>query len=593
MRSPCVPPSARRRSLRRAPAASTARGSRRRDEGEPARTSAATATSTAVPARVPPRAERSARRSRGARRRPGSPPTPPAIASVQIPEPARAALPRPRRRARRHGARRTVAEDARRRARRATAPRPGDRRRSSTRLPRRIQCSDRRLRRPRSNGVRPRRRTPPQSGGRQVTHDTRPLLVFFTTERSGPARRMESLLAHLARKERRGCASPASTSRSSPTSPSGSACARCRRSCSSRASSVVARLDGRMSAPRIEAMLEPHLGSVAPPLSNPSHRLRLKPIASGAPCARVPRVSRGGRRERMRRNGCLRGASCRVASTLVVAASLTADGGSRNSAHTVAERLPGGAADISTTGGGSSERRSPTTARRSTGALVQRARGNACSSRTSTSASPRSSGGISVFLCTNLGNGPAGTSRALRQPATISGDGRPRPTSSARRSGHRGRCSSTSSSRRCDAGMPTRTSTRRKWPGGEIRGQLDAADDGDRSRLRGDARPSRRLSACSSRRITASPNSAARSPSSDAVVERDRDVAPSGARRSRRRGRPGARRCGATPRIATSGWLTSGVTKRPANLPALVTVKVDPRSSSGFSVPARAASARR
>ena len=32
--------------------------------------------------------------------------------------------------------------------------------------------------------------------------DARPLLVFFTSERSGPARRMESLLAHLARKER-------------------------------------------------------------------------------------------------------------------------------------------------------------------------------------------------------------------------------------------------------------------------------------------------------------------------------------------------------------------------------------------------------
>ncbi|HET7854872.1 MAG TPA: thioredoxin family protein [Gaiellaceae bacterium] len=30
----------------------------------------------------------------------------------------------------------------------------------------------------------------------------KPLLVFFSTRRSGPARRMESLLAHLARKER-------------------------------------------------------------------------------------------------------------------------------------------------------------------------------------------------------------------------------------------------------------------------------------------------------------------------------------------------------------------------------------------------------
>jgi thioredoxin 1 len=33
-------------------------------------------------------------------------------------------------------------------------------------------------------------------------NDDKPLLVFFSSERSGPARRMESLLAHLARKER-------------------------------------------------------------------------------------------------------------------------------------------------------------------------------------------------------------------------------------------------------------------------------------------------------------------------------------------------------------------------------------------------------
>jgi thioredoxin-like negative regulator of GroEL len=33
-------------------------------------------------------------------------------------------------------------------------------------------------------------------------NDDRPLLVFFWSERSGPARRMESLLAHLERKER-------------------------------------------------------------------------------------------------------------------------------------------------------------------------------------------------------------------------------------------------------------------------------------------------------------------------------------------------------------------------------------------------------
>src|SRR5260221_2688080 len=40
------------------------------------------------------------------------------------------------------------------------------------------------------------------SGGPAVQDDVRPLLVFFYSPRSGPARRMESLLAHLARKER-------------------------------------------------------------------------------------------------------------------------------------------------------------------------------------------------------------------------------------------------------------------------------------------------------------------------------------------------------------------------------------------------------
>ena len=35
-----------------------------------------------------------------------------------------------------------------------------------------------------------------------MRNEAKPLLVFFWSERSGPARRMESLLAHLARKER-------------------------------------------------------------------------------------------------------------------------------------------------------------------------------------------------------------------------------------------------------------------------------------------------------------------------------------------------------------------------------------------------------
>jgi thioredoxin 1 len=36
----------------------------------------------------------------------------------------------------------------------------------------------------------------------QLEHDERPALVFFTRRTSGPARRMESLIAHYARKER-------------------------------------------------------------------------------------------------------------------------------------------------------------------------------------------------------------------------------------------------------------------------------------------------------------------------------------------------------------------------------------------------------
>jgi len=89
--------------------------------------------------------------------------------------------------------------------------------------------------------------------------DPRPLLVFFWSERSGPARRMESLLAHLARKERARLrvrrvdvdASPELAERFKievvPTL------------VLVKDKQAVARLDGRTSAPRIEAMLEQHL----------------------------------------------------------------------------------------------------------------------------------------------------------------------------------------------------------------------------------------------------------------------------------------------------------------------------------------------
>ena len=89
--------------------------------------------------------------------------------------------------------------------------------------------------------------------------DARPLLVFFTSDRSGPGRRMESLLAHLARKERtrlrvtrvdvdrRADLAQRFHVRTVPTL----ALVKEKR--------VVDRLEGRASAPQIERMLEPHL----------------------------------------------------------------------------------------------------------------------------------------------------------------------------------------------------------------------------------------------------------------------------------------------------------------------------------------------
>ena len=92
-----------------------------------------------------------------------------------------------------------------------------------------------------------------------MSQDLRPLLVFFWSERSGPARRMESLLAHLARKERSRLrvrrvdvdASPDLAKRFKVEVVPTLVLVKAKR--------AVARIDGRTSAPRIEAMLEPHL----------------------------------------------------------------------------------------------------------------------------------------------------------------------------------------------------------------------------------------------------------------------------------------------------------------------------------------------
>jgi thioredoxin 2 len=89
--------------------------------------------------------------------------------------------------------------------------------------------------------------------------DRQPLLVFFSSVRSGPARRMDSLLDQIARKERRRLRllrvdvdeSPALAERFHVSGVPTIVVVLDKR--------VVARLEGRASAPRIEHVLAPFL----------------------------------------------------------------------------------------------------------------------------------------------------------------------------------------------------------------------------------------------------------------------------------------------------------------------------------------------
>jgi thioredoxin-like negative regulator of GroEL len=98
--------------------------------------------------------------------------------------------------------------------------------------------------------------------------DGRPLLVFFSSPTSGPSRRMESLVAHIARKDRhrlrvlqvdagqRADLAEKLVVRNVPAL----VLVVGRR--------AVARLEGRASAPKIEAMLAEHLPPVGVPLAS-------------------------------------------------------------------------------------------------------------------------------------------------------------------------------------------------------------------------------------------------------------------------------------------------------------------------------------
>ena len=96
-----------------------------------------------------------------------------------------------------------------------------------------------------------------------MTADERPLLIFFTSHRSGPARRMESLLAHIARKERGRLRVSKVDVEDRPELAERFRVAQVPSLTLVVEKRVVSRLDGRATAPRIEAMLEPHLAEVA------------------------------------------------------------------------------------------------------------------------------------------------------------------------------------------------------------------------------------------------------------------------------------------------------------------------------------------
>ena len=92
-----------------------------------------------------------------------------------------------------------------------------------------------------------------------MTHDARPLLVFFTNERSGPARRMESLLAHVARKERERLRVTRVDVDGRPDLAERFRVQEVPTLVLVKDRKVIARIDGRTSAPKIERMLDEHL----------------------------------------------------------------------------------------------------------------------------------------------------------------------------------------------------------------------------------------------------------------------------------------------------------------------------------------------
>jgi thioredoxin 2 len=101
----------------------------------------------------------------------------------------------------------------------------------------------------------------PQEDKNLVSDDAKPLLVFFSSERSGPARRMESLLAHLARKERTRLRVIRVDVHEQPDLAERFNVGAVPTLVLVKGKRVVDRIDGRASAPKIEDMIAPHLAA--------------------------------------------------------------------------------------------------------------------------------------------------------------------------------------------------------------------------------------------------------------------------------------------------------------------------------------------
>ncbi|MCW2965204.1 MAG: hypothetical protein JWO17_2456 [Actinomycetia bacterium] len=92
-----------------------------------------------------------------------------------------------------------------------------------------------------------------------MSDGAQPLLVFFSSASSGPSRRMESLIAHIARKERHRLRVLQVDVDQRADLVEKLAVLHVPTLVLVVARKAVARIDGRTSAPKIEAMLEAHL----------------------------------------------------------------------------------------------------------------------------------------------------------------------------------------------------------------------------------------------------------------------------------------------------------------------------------------------